>query len=118
LLTLLLTGVGVYGVVSHTFAQRTREIGIRVALGARGADVALLVLKQIRFFVLVGLLPGLALAWLLGHAMQGILVGVAPADWRLYAAMSILLTLVALLAASVPARRASTIDPVTALRHD
>jgi predicted permease len=116
--TLLLAGVGVYGVISYTFAQRTREIGIRMALGANRTDVARLVLKQIRTFLLAGLLPGLAIAWGLGHAMQSMLVGVTPTDWRVYLAMSLVLAMVAVLAALVPARRATSIDPMTALRYE
>jgi putative ABC transport system permease protein len=114
--TLLLAGVGVYGVISYTFAQRTREIGIRMALGASRAAVAGLVLKQTRTFMIAGVLPGLVLAWGLGHALKAMLVGVTPADWRLYAGMTLLLTVVALLAAVAPARRVTTIDPMTALR--
>ncbi len=116
--TLLLAGVGVYGVVSYNFSQRTREIGLRMALGARGSDVAALVLKQIRAMLLMGLIPGLALAWVLGQAMEAMLVGVTPTDWRLYVGMSLLLAMVALLAAVVPARRATAVDPMTALRYE
>jgi putative ABC transport system permease protein len=118
IVTLLLAGVGVYGVISYTFAQRTREIGIRMALGATRTDVAGLVLKQIRTFLLVGVVPGLAIAWGLGQAMKAMLVGVTPADWRLYLGMSIVLALVAVLAGLVPARRATSIDPITALRYE
>jgi putative ABC transport system permease protein len=114
--TLLLAGVGVYGVISYTFAQRTREIGIRMALGASRAAVLGLVLKQIRTFLVGGVLPGLVLAWGLGHALKAMLVGVTPTDWRLYAGMTLVLTVVALLAAVAPARRVTTIDPMTALR--
>jgi predicted permease len=117
-LTLLLAGVGVYGVVAYTFAQRTREIGIRMALGARRLDVAALVLKQLRLFLLAALLPGLGLAWGLGQALEALLVGVSPTDWWLYVAMSALLAAVAFLGALVPARRATTIDPMTALRYE
>jgi predicted permease len=118
LITLLLAGVGVYGVVSYNVSQRTREIGLRMALGARRTDVAALVLKQIRGFLLLGLLPGLALAWVLGQAMKAMLVGVTPTDWRLYVGMSLLLATVALLAALVPVRRATAVDPMTALRYE
>ena len=114
--TLLLAGVGVYGVVSYNFSQRTREIGLRMALGASRADVAALVLAQIRAFLLLGLVPGLGLAWVLGNAMKGMLVGVTPTDWRLYIGMSAVLALVALVAALVPAHRATAVDPMTALR--
>jgi putative ABC transport system permease protein len=116
--TLLLAGVGVYGVVSYTFAQRTREIGIRMALGASRVDVALLVLKQIRLLLGAAFVPGLALAFALGHTLKAILFGVTPTDFRLYGAMTLLLTAVAVLAAFVPARRAARIDPMRALRYD
>jgi putative ABC transport system permease protein len=116
--TLLLAGVGVYGVVSYTFAQRTREIAIRLALGASRVDVALLVLKQIRLLLGAAFVPGLALAFALGHTLKAILFGVTPTDFRLYGAMTLLLTAVAVLAAFVPARRAARIDPMRALRYD
>jgi predicted permease len=116
--TLLLAGVGVYGVVAYTFAQRTREIGIRVALGARRLDVAWLVFRQLRMFLLAALLPGIGLAWGFSHAIEALLVGVKPTEWWLYLSMSALLAAVAFLGALVPARRATAIDPVTALRYD
>jgi putative ABC transport system permease protein len=118
IITLLLAGVGVYGVVSYTFAQRTREIGIRMALGATRVDIAILVLSQIRLLLGAAFVPGLALAFALGHTLKAILFGVTPTDLRLYGAMALLLAVVALLAASVPARRAARIDPMRALRCD
>jgi putative ABC transport system permease protein len=118
LVTLLLAAVGVYGVISYTFARRTKEIGIRMALGANRLDVARLVARQIRTFVVAGLVPGILMAWVLGHALESMLVGVTPGDWRVYAAMAALLSMVALLAALVPARRVTAIDPVAALRHE
>ena len=116
--TVLLAGIGVYGVVSYTFAQRTREIGIRMALGARRADVARLVLHQIRLFMSFAMIPGLALAWAIGHALRAMLVGVTPTDWRIYATMTLVLGAVGIVAAAVPVRRATSIDPVTALRYE
>jgi predicted permease len=116
--TLLLAGVGVYGVVSYSFAQRTREIGIRMALGARRADVAALVMRQIRAFLLGGLVPGFLLAWVLANTMEAILFGVTPWDAPLYVGMPLLLTLVSVLAALLPAKRATAIEPVVALRHE
>jgi putative ABC transport system permease protein len=118
LVTVLLAGIGVYGVVSYTFAQRTREIGIRVALGAKGGDVARLILGQIRTFMTIAIVPGLVLAWTIGHAMRAMLVGVTPMDWRIYVMMTLVLGCVAVLAALVPLRRATSIDPVTALRYE
>ena len=118
LVTLLLAGVGVYGVISYAFSQRTREIGIRMALGARRGDVAGLVLRQLRVLLLAGLVPGLVLAWGLGRALQTFLVGVTPTDWRVYVTMSVVLAGVALVAALEPARRATAIHPVDALRYE
>ncbi len=117
-LTLLLSAVGVYGVIAYTFAQRTREIGIRMALGARRVDVAALVMKQLRLFLLAAIVPGIGLAWGLGHALEAMLVGVTPTDSTIYIAMSMLLASVAALAALVPVRRALAIDPITALRYE
>ena len=117
-LTLLLAAVGVYGVISYAFAQRTKEIGIRMALGARRIEVAALVMRQVRTLLLAGLVPGLVLAWLLGHSLKALLFGVAPGDWRVYVAMSMLLAAIAVLAALVPARRATAVDPIAALRYE
>ena len=117
-ITLLLAGVGVYGVVAYSFAQRTREIGIRMSLGASPAGAVALVLRQLRTFLVVGVVPGLALAWLLGQMLKGFLFGVPPDDWRLYLAMTLVLSFVTLIAVVVPARRAAAIDPSVALRYE
>jgi ABC-type antimicrobial peptide transport system permease subunit len=114
----LLSGVGVYGVISYTWAQRTREIGVRIALGARRSDVAVLVLEQLRMFLLASLVPGILLAWAIGQALQAMLFGVTPTDWRVYASMTALLTAVALVAVLIPAHRAMSIDPMKALRWE
>ena len=89
-----------------------------MALGARGLDVAALVLKQIRTVLLAGMVPGLALAWGLGQALKAFLVGVTPTDWRVYLSMCALLVAVAFIAALVPARRAMRVDPISALRYE
>jgi len=68
--------------------------------------------------MLAAMLPGVALAWAIGHALQAMLVGVTPTDWRIYTAMCVVLTVVAVLAAAGPVRRATAIDPVTTLRHE
>jgi ABC-type antimicrobial peptide transport system permease subunit len=81
-------------------------------------DVAILVLKQIRLLLGAAFAPGLALAFALGHTLKAVLFGVTPTDFRLYGAMTLLLTTVAVLAALVPARRAARIDPMRALRYD
>jgi putative ABC transport system permease protein len=116
--TLILAGVGVYGVISYAFSRRTREIGIRMALGARRGDVGSLVLRQVQRLLLAGLVPGLLVAWGLGRAMQAFLVGVTPTDWRVYLAMCLLLAGVAVVAALEPTRRATAVDPVSALRYE
>jgi ABC-type antimicrobial peptide transport system permease subunit len=89
-----------------------------MALGARRLDVAALVMKQLRLFLLAAIVPGIALAWGLGHALEAMLVGVTPTESWIYITMSALLAAVAALAALVPARRATAIDPMTALRYE
>ena len=99
------------GSLPYSFAQRTREIGIRMSLGASPAGAVALVLRQWRAFLVVGVVPGLILAWLLGQMLKGFLLGVSPDDWRLYLAMTLVLSFVTLMAVVVPARRAAAIDP-------
>jgi putative ABC transport system permease protein len=115
---LVLALAGLYGVVSYAVAQRTRELGIRVALGAQVTDVLKLVLKQGMAYVLlgevVGILGGLALTRLL----SGLLFGVTPTDALTFFTVAISLFLVALLACYVPARRATKVDPLKALRYE
>lgn len=115
---LLLAMVGVYGVVSFATSLRTREIGIRVALGASRANVLRLVMRQGFGLIVGGVVIGLIAAWGVAHAMSTLLVGVSPFDPGTYAAVTILLTGVGLLACYVPARRAMRINPLVALRHE
>jgi putative ABC transport system permease protein len=115
---LLLAAVGVYGVLTYVFAQRTREVGIRMALGATRGDIAALVLRQLRGMLVIGLVPGLVLAWVLGHAMKAMLFGVTPSDWRVYVAMSLVLACAAVLATFFPARRVTATNPLAALRYE
>jgi ABC-type antimicrobial peptide transport system permease subunit len=89
-----------------------------MALGASRADIVFLVLKQIRLLLGAAFVPGLALAFALGHTLKAVLFGVTPTDLRLYGGMALLLTAVAVLAAFVPARRAARVDPMRALRCD
>jgi putative ABC transport system permease protein len=118
LLALLLAAMGVYGVVSYSVAQRTREIGIRLALGARARDVLRLVAGRGMALVIAGLVAGLAVALVLTRFMEGVLYGVSATDALTFTLVVFLLAAVALLACLVPARRATKVDPMVALRHE
>ena len=115
-LALLLACIGIYGVTSNSVAQRRREIAIRIAVGANSADVGGMVLRQGGLPVIVGVLIGLAIAAILTPLLSGLLFGVRPTDPATYAAISIVLAVVGLLACYVPARRATKVDPMVALR--
>jgi predicted permease len=118
LLGLTLAVVGVYGVVSFAASQRTREIGIRMALGAGRPDILRLVLQQGLALVIVGVLCGMVLAWGLTRSMATILVGVSPTDALTYATATLLLAAVGFWACYAPARRAMQLDPMVALRYE
>ena len=113
---LVLTVAGLYGVISYSVAQRTRELGIRVALGAQVSDVLRLVLKQGMTFVLVGEVIGIASAYALTGLIQGLLFGVTATDKATFIAVAVSLFIVALVACYVPARRATKVDPLIALK--
>jgi putative ABC transport system permease protein len=113
-----LAAVGIYGVISCDVAQRTREIGIRAAMGARPVDILLLILGQGTRLAASGLALGLAAAFMLTRLMANLLFEVKPADAWTFACISLLLGAVALLASYLPARRAMAVDPMTALRHE
>ena len=115
---LLLAAIGTYGVVSYSAVQRTYEIGVRLALGAKPTDVFGLVMAESLRLVAAGLAPGLAAAFLLGRALQGFLYAVSPKDPLTFAAVASLLLLTALLAGYLPSRRAAATNPVRALQVD
>jgi putative ABC transport system permease protein len=115
---LLIAVIGVFGAISYTTAQRTREIGIRIALGAQRRDLRRLILRQGTGLVLVGLAIGIGGALVLTRLMNSLLFGVKPQDPFTFAVASILLAIVALAACYVPARRAMRVDPMVALRYE
>jgi putative ABC transport system permease protein len=114
----VLAAAGIYGVVAYLVALRTREFGIRMALGADGGRVLRLVLRRGAVLAALGLAMGMGAAVALTRVLQGLLYGVTATDPVTFGAMAMLLAAVALAACLVPARRATKIDPMTALRHE
>jgi putative ABC transport system permease protein len=117
-MALALGMIGIYGVVSYTVSQRTREIGIRVALGAPAGNVLRMILGQSARMIFAGVGIGVAAALGLTELMRSLLFGVSPRDPLTFAAVAALLVVFALLASYIPARRAMLIDPIVALRHE
>src|SRR5262249_23010145 len=117
-LALLLALLGLYAVMTYLVAQRVREIGVRIALGATGRDVARLTLTQAARLTAAGLAIGVLLSVALSRGMEAGLLGVVSADLRMTAALAVALGITALGASYLPARRAARIDPMTALRTE
>ena len=117
-LALTLVSVGLYGLLAYTVARRTREIGIRMALGAQRRRVVMLVLKGAARLVVIGIVLGVPAAWAGSRWVQSMLFGLTPSDPIAIAGAALLLAFVAQLAAYLPAWRASRVDPLTALRHE
>ena len=118
-LALCLSAIGVYGVISQTVARRTREIGVRIALGARRSDVVRLVLSQALTLGAIGIAAGVVAGSLLARAfLSKLLFGVSAIDPVTYTAMAAALLAATLLASGLPARRATRVDPMVALRNE
>lgn len=117
-LAMLLAAVGLYGVLSFSVAQRTREMGIRMALGAARREILWLVLKRGMMLALTGLVVGLVAAFGVTRFLSSMLFGITPNDPATFLMISVLLTLVATLACTIPARRAAKVDPIEALRYE
>jgi ABC-type antimicrobial peptide transport system permease subunit len=116
LLAAVLAALGIYGLLAYGVAQRRREIGIRMAVGARPADIASALGKRSLLLVVLGVAAGLGAAWEAAPAMQALLYGVAPADVRSMAMAAALVLAISALATAIPAARAAHIQPASALR--
>jgi putative ABC transport system permease protein len=117
-LALVLAAVGIYGVISYSVAQREREVGIRMALGAQAGDVLALIVRQGMRPALLGLLAGVLVAAAMTRFMRNLLFQVSAIDPFVFGAVAFVLTLVAALACLIPARRATRVDPAVALRSE
>lgn len=115
---LVLAMLGIYGVISYTTAQRKREFGLRLALGAQGSDLVRLVVRQAMRLVATGAAAGMIGSLALTRVIKSMLYGVTPADPLTLAGIGALLAIVALAASYLPARRASRVNPLSALRHE
>ena len=117
-MALILSALGIYGVISYSVAQRTREMGIRIALGARAEDVLRLMLRQAVRLCIIGVITGTLLGLGLAHLMASLLYSVSAHDPRVFVVTPFVLFAAALVAAAVPARRATRVDPLVALRWE
>ena len=117
-LALLMAAIGVFGVTAYSVTQRTHELGVRMALGARPSSVLALVLRQEMGACLIGIAVGIAGAWMMSSLLESLLFGVASRDALTLSIASLVLLVVTAVACLIPARRATRVDPVTALRLD
>ena len=117
-IALFLGTVGIYGVIAYSVAQRSREIGIRMALGAERRSISIMVLRQGALLVLIGIAVGLVTSLFAVQLIRVLLYGIQPIDPVTFVAVSVLLLASALLASYLPARRASRVDPMVALRYE
>jgi ABC-type antimicrobial peptide transport system permease subunit len=118
LLATALAALGLYGVLAYSVAQRSREIGLRVALGAPTSRIRTMVLKQVARMAVIGVVVGVVAAWLLGRAAQNLLFGVEAGDPLALVAAAAVVAAVTLGAAYIPARRAAHVDPMSVLRYE
>jgi len=117
-LALLLAAIGLYGVLSYSVTQRQAEFGIRMALGARAGSIFGLVLQELGAILVVGVVAGIALAALLAAVLQTLLFGLTARDFPTFSIAALVLAVVACAAGYLPARRATRVDPIVALRHE
>jgi putative ABC transport system permease protein len=117
ILALVLAAIGLYGVVAYSVSQRTHEIGIRMALGARPRDVLFMILREGMSLVLIAIIVGLLLAFAATRLLSGFIYGISSSDPLTFGGVALVLALVALIASYLPARQATTVAPSLALRH-
>ena len=118
LTALLLAGLGIYGTISYLVSERTHEIGIRLALGAKRGEIMRMILRQGLALAVAGAALGLVGALIVSHLMTGLLYGVSPTDPLTFIGVTLVLTAVALAASYIPAMRAMRVDPLMALRYE
>jgi ABC-type antimicrobial peptide transport system permease subunit len=118
LIAMLLSAIGIFGVMANLVGERTREIGVRLAMGARREDVLRMILKRAGWLTGIGVCTGLVLAFALAHGVANLLYQVSPNDPVVFSEITVVIIAVALLASWMPARRAAQIDPMAALRDE